>query len=357
MDEEEEVDSLVRDTTQENTNTSHNTTNSGILRGQHPSSSSFSSLQSSTTIWKGLALILVGVILLFVTDSIEIKRANKGELVDGNVQLRSPSTQEEEPLSFTDDTDAGATNTKSTHDKTITRYTYQRRGQPMPQDMHQAMISKWGEWKMTKERPTHNNIDFYKDYPHRDVPRTKFPTNAWQLDKEYMTEFLTQGQALVKRAMEAILAEYGHGVDDEPGASFETRSRMFQLRFLDLQTTIYGKDGNAGGKDGGAGDDGGWTTHRSWAGLKRRLWHAIMTEDSFIFAMGGHSAAAGHGNHFSQSYTLQVAWIMEPIFSRLGVKHQSRNFGFGGLGTLPNAIAGGSLYGPDVDLLMWDAGT
>jgi hypothetical protein len=43
------------------------------------------------------------------------------------------------------------------------------------------------------------------------------------------------------------------------------------------------------------GDNGGWTTKKSWEGLKRRLLHAVMTEDSFVFAMGGHSAAAGHG--------------------------------------------------------------
>jgi hypothetical protein len=51
-----------------------------------------------------------------------------------------------------------------------------------------------------------------------------------------------------------------------------------------------------------------------------------------------------------------VAWIVEPIFARLGVKHQSRNFGNGGLGTQHNAFAGGSIWGPDVDMLMWDSG-
>lgn len=60
-------------------------------------------------------------------------------------------------------------------------------------------------------------------------------------------------------------------------------------------------------------------------------------------------------NHFQQSYTLQVQWILEAVFSRLGVRHQARNFGNGGLGTLHNAIAAGSIYGPDVDFLMWDS--
>ena len=38
------------------------------------------------------------------------------------------------------------------------------------------------------------------------------------------------------------------------------------------------------------------------------------------------------------------------------MKHQARNFGNGGLGTIHNAAAAGSIYGPDVDMLMWDSG-
>ena len=47
---------------------------------------------------------------------------------------------------------------------------------------------------------------------------------------------------------------------------------------------------------------------------------------------------------------------MEPVFARLGVKHESRNFGNGGLGTLHNGLAAGSIYGPDVDFIIWDSG-
>jgi hypothetical protein len=51
-----------------------------------------------------------------------------------------------------------------------------------------------------------------------------------------------------------------------------------------------------------------------------------------------------------------VQWILESVFARLGVRHQSRNFGNGGLGTVHNAMAAGSIYGPDVDIIMWDSG-
>ena len=61
-------------------------------------------------------------------------------------------------------------------------------------------------------------------------------------------------------------------------------------------------------------------------------------------------------NHFQQSYTLQVQRILQPIFARLGVYHEARNLGQGGLGTLQNAMALQSLYGGDLDMLLWDSG-
>jgi hypothetical protein len=62
-------------------------------------------------------------------------------------------------------------------------------------------------------------------------------------------------------------------------------------------------------------------------------------------------------NHFRQSYMMQFHKIMEPIFARLGVKLITRNVGMGGMGTLQAAMGSGSLYGSEVDLLLWDSGT
>jgi hypothetical protein len=196
------------------------------------------------------------------------------------------------------------------------------------------MIDKWGSWTIVddKDRPTD---DFYQAYPNRDVPRSNFPANAWQVDKEYLSTFLPESLKLVERAYNAIMAEYG-----QPNEN----SEIFHIEKSDEW-------------DDKCGDQVGCTTPKSWDNLKRRLLHAIMTEDVFVFAMGGHSAAAGHGNHFQQSYTLQVQWILEALFARLGVRHQSRNFGLGGLGTTQSGLAAKSFFGHDVDMLMWDSGT
>jgi hypothetical protein len=316
---------------------------------------------------------------------------------------------------------ASASSASSTSTSTTTnRHTYTRRGQPLSDADRVAMITKWGSWTLVDEKKAQRPAeDIYSQYPQRDIPRADFPATAWQTDTDYLGKFLPESLKLVERAQEAILMEYGHG--PEEGAN---RTKMFDL---ELHGDVLG---DVDFPKYHAGEQGGWTTRRSWDGLKRRLLHAVMTEDIFVFAMGGHSAAAGHGyvnivrwildtywwmgsfvrsfdndlidlptlptvctlslfsqerlmlthkltslltllspfsvilsifsiysrNHFQQSYTLQVQWIMEAVFGRLGVRHQARNFGNGGLGTIHNGLAGGSIYGPDVDMLLWDSG-
>jgi hypothetical protein len=227
--------------------------------------------------------------------------------------------------------------------------TYLPRSKALDETAKQTLSKNWGEWNFTDpkadSRPKGNSL--YVAYPNRDVPRDKFPANAWQIDPEYLSKFLPEAKALVERALEAILSEYGHGKLDEPRNNFAERSKMFSFMMADLK---------ADEKLPKTFNIGGWTTERSFAGLARRILHSIMTEDTFTLVMGGHSSAAGHGNHFQQSYTMQFQKSLEPIFSRLGVKLTSHNIGMGGMGTIQNALAAGSIYGKHVDILMWDSG-
>ncbi|CAJ1946558.1 unnamed protein product [Cylindrotheca closterium] len=223
--------------------------------------------------------------------------------------------------------------------------TYKTRGQLLIGEAREAMVDKWGSWQLDHDGRNFRGDNFYKSYPNRDVPSDQWPKDAWQRHPDYLKEFLKESVALVERAQAAILEEY---TSDTNNASL-----IFELRHFN-DTEILTQ--NFPGKGQYGGSDGGWTTQNSWKGLKRRLLHAIMTEDSFVVAMAGHSAAAGHGNLFQQSYTLQIQWILEAVFSRMGVKHEARNFGMGGLGTSQNGLAAASIYGYDVDFLHWDSG-
>ena len=268
--------------------------------------------------------------------------ANKGEDISfDEPQKENKKGAESVKLLQTFDNTASITNPMTN------RHTYTRRGQPMGEEDKKAMVEKWGSWTLIdkKKRPTE---DYYANYSNRDIPRSDFPPNAWQIDNDYLGEFLPEAIKLIERTQEAILAEYGHTEGSE----------MFELEMFEsleeagsyiIQKPEWRKDRE--------GERGGWSTFKSIEGLKRRLLHAVMTEDTFIVAMGGHSSAAGHGNNFIQSYTVQVQWILEAVFARLGIRHVSQNFANGGLGTIQHGIAASSVYGPYIDMLIWDSGT
>ena len=126
----------------------------------------------------------------------------------------------------------------------------------------------YGSWTLVDER-RHTRPDdaFYDQYPHRDVPWNDFPAStAWQTDASYLPQFLDQGIALTERAMEAILMEYGFGPERDPRPLVERMER------LNSKGALY---------------------KNSYPHLVRRVLHAIVTQDTFVFAMSGHSAAAG----------------------------------------------------------------
>ena len=155
---------------------------------------------------------------------------------------------------------------------------------PLTAERAEALAKEWGKWEFVDSRADQRPEDDYcGEYPNRDIPRDKFPENAWQTDKDYLQEWLDQGNKLVDRAMESILAEYGHGAKDEPNKTFEEREKeMFEWVVFEP---------GAAPKTKSLIPEGGWTTEKSFQGLVRRLLHAVVTKDSFTFVLGGHSAA------------------------------------------------------------------
>jgi hypothetical protein len=165
-----------------------------------------------------------------------------------------------------------------------------RLARPGAEEQQVELAKEWGKWEFSDPKAdSRPKVDYCAEYPNRDIPRSKFPKDAWQTDKEYLEKFLEEGLKLVDRSMEAILAEYGKGKKDKPDEDFLKRSEMFQLSFLNFTNG----DQPNGGKN--PQENGGWVSQRSFEGLKRRLWHALITNDSFNVILGGHSAAAGHG--------------------------------------------------------------
>lgn len=211
-------------------------------------------------------------------------------------------------------------------------------------------IEKWGKWKFydggEEIRPKE---DYCANYPNRDIPGSDFPDDSWQIDAVYVNHFLNDGISLVKRVEEAILTEYGHGkYDGMSPKELVLRRQMFELTMID--------DDVDDRKQPDKPTNAGISTKSSYKGLVKRLLHAMITNDNFTVVLGGHSAAAGHGNHFKQSYMMQFYYIMEPVFKRLGVNLIVRNLAQGGLGTMQSSLGSKDIYGSEVDVLVWDSG-
>eukprot|EP00934_Nitzschia_sp_Nitz4_P003294 Nitzschia sp. Nitz4//scaffold75_size92586//3848//6839//NITZ4_004837-RA/size92586-augustus-gene-0.86-mRNA-1//-1//CDS//3329557651//3284//frame0 len=226
---------------------------------------------------------------------------------------------------------------------------------PLPDaDTAAELAEQWGKWHFFDgdelDRPMD---DFLAKYPNRDCPAEEFPDTAWQVDAVYVNHYLDSAGELVSRAMEAILAEYGHPKEGATPEELVDRLKQFHWDIVNITSD---KEAPEQFRKRGSRGNGGWTTQRSQDGLVRRLLHAMMTSDKFTVVLGGHSAASGAGNHFRQNYMMQFHKIMAPIFARLGIKLVTHNFSMGGLGSLHSTLGMSKIYGDDIDLLLWDTG-
>ena len=209
-----------------------------------------------------------------------------------------------------------------------------------------ALIESWGKWhfwdSQTDIRPKE---DYCAKFPNRDVPENEFPRTAWQGDAVYVNHFLDSGLELIERAKEAIYTEYGHGKPlDVDGLVL--RSQMFKLHTVDFSTDKKAPEE--------AEQSGGWSTDQSFENIQRRLLHAVFTNDKFTIVLGGDAMAAGHGNHFLQSYLMQLHKFIDPIFKRLNTELVTRNLAHEDYGALQSALGFQSIYGDDIDMIIWD---
>jgi len=108
----------------------------------------------------------------------------------------------------------------------------------------------------------------------------------------------------------------------------------------------------------------------SWGRLKRKLMIKILQSKlnksdkdkktkptKFVWATGGHSAAAGHGNLFKECYTMVLGQFAKPVFEAIGLDFEVRPFAMGATGsTLEISGCVPQVFGTDVDFFYWDYG-
>ncbi|KAL7571141.1 hypothetical protein ACA910_014745 [Epithemia clementina (nom. ined.)] len=101
----------------------------------------------------------------------------------------------------------------------------------------------------------------------------------------------------------------------------------------------------------------------SWDRMKRKVAMKILQAQideqpqPFIWATGGHSASAGHGNLFNESYTAIMELKNKPILEAIGVNFVARRYSMGATscGMEINTCIK-EVFGVDIDFLSWDYG-
>ena len=79
--------------------------------------------------------------------------------------------------------------------------------------------------------------------------------------------------------------------------------------------------------------------------------------ETYIWATGGHSSAAGHGNLFNESYTAYMSRDLKEIFGSIGIRFEGRNYAMGGTSSGSEiSMCSEQIFGSDIDFLSWDYG-
>ena len=95
----------------------------------------------------------------------------------------------------------------------------------------------------------------------------------------------------------------------DDGKSIATLKRKFLIKVLTVQTELTKQQSSSEASSSGC--------------------HCL-PDVQYVWATGGHSAAAGHGNMFNESYTAYMERDLKPIFSALGIDFTGRNYAMGG---------------------------
>jgi hypothetical protein len=144
----------------------------------------------------------------------------------------------------------------------------------------------------------------------------------------------------------------------ESGKSFERLKRKLMIKVLTMQSKLKTLDSDYNGCDCFNGTDK--ALRNDVVDLTSETDTTTETDTTFgkyVWATGGHSAAAGHGNLFNESYTAYMERDLKDVFGSIGLEFEGRNYAMGGTSSAPEiSMCFKEVFGQDVDFFSWDYG-
>ena len=138
----------------------------------------------------------------------------------------------------------------------------------------------------------------------------------------------------------------GASEDDDKNDPYLLLKRRLLIKVLQVQTGIRKEESNYMGCDclhgdkalessstSATNDDSTSTATATSTSTSTTTVHINATQtmySKFVWAAGGHSASAGHGNLFNESYTAYLDYFITPIFKSIGIEFVPRNYAMGG---------------------------
>jgi hypothetical protein len=112
------------------------------------------------------------------------------------------------------------------------------------------------------------------------------------------------------------------------GVSMNRFKRKIRMKIMSAQVELRNKEKDFVGCDCINGDKALGAS----VGNVTEIKGVEKTFAKYIWATGGHSAAAGHGNLFNESYTAFLTRAVEDVFGSIGIEFVGRNYAMGGTG-------------------------
>ncbi|CAJ1931900.1 unnamed protein product [Cylindrotheca closterium] len=145
---------------------------------------------------------------------------------------------------------------------------------------------------------------------------------------------------------------FGMRPADLQGPSKERMKRKMKIKVLKMMASVRTSESNLHGCD----------CVEKAGSVNSRVDEGISTDipdfyEKYVFANGGHSNAAGHGNKYSESYTAVFGRDVRPVWEAIGIEMIDRNHAMGGLASNPyHSTCVKEVFGTDVDFLAWNYG-
>ena len=145
--------------------------------------------------------------------------------------------------------------------------------------------------------------------------------------------------------------------------SMATLKRKLMIKVLSMQSTLASRDSDFHGCDCSSGKD--MALREDILDLDpddtSLLFEGIDNNDAtfekYVWATGGHSASAGHGNLYNETYTAYMERDLKVIFGSVGIDFEARNYAMGGTSAATIvSMCHKEIFGEDIDFFSWDYG-